>query len=129
MEYKDIESSIIQEKNAVLKLCRRLKKCTLDDLVSFIETDEDIIKTALIYLENEGLIKERDGEILYLEKSSAKKGHIENKNLNLMAELRTAEEMEIIIKGFCLEILPNKLCELVNLKTRCICHYYGVLGK
>lgn len=129
MEYKDLEQSIIKEKDQVLKLCRRLKKCTLDDLISFLETDEDIIKTALIYLQNEGLIKEHEGEFIYLEKTPAKKGYIENKNLNLMAELRTPEEMEIIVKGFCLKISPHKLCELVNLKTSCICHYYGIFRK
>ena len=57
MECKDFEPSIIQDKDKILKLCRRLKKCTLDDLVSLTETNEDIVKTALLYLENEGFIQ------------------------------------------------------------------------
>ena len=40
-------------KDKVLKLCRRLKSCTLSDLSAFIETDEKIIETILLYLEQE----------------------------------------------------------------------------
>lgn len=36
-------------KDKILKLCRRLKKCTLDDLISFTEEAEDIVKTALVF--------------------------------------------------------------------------------
>ena len=43
-------------KDKVLKLCRRLKSCTLDDLVSFLDTDSAIIETVLLYLEQDGLI-------------------------------------------------------------------------
>ena len=55
-------------KDKVLKLCRRLKKCTLNDLISYTEENEDIIKTALLYLDNEGLIQEKNGNIYYLDK-------------------------------------------------------------
>lgn len=116
-------------KEKVLTLCRRLKKCTLDDLISFLETDEDIIKTSLLYLENEGFIQEREELIIYTDNPPAKKGHIENKNLNLMTELRTPEEIDIITKGFCLEIPPQKLCEFIGVNTNCICKYYGVFRK
>ena len=37
----------------VSKLCRRLKSCTLDDLVPFLDTDSAIIETVLFYLEEE----------------------------------------------------------------------------
>lgn len=116
-------------KDQVLKLCRRLKKCTLDDLTSYLETNKDIISTALLYLENEGLIKEKDGQIIYLEQKPAKKGRIENKKFDLMAEYRTPEEIDIIIKGFCLEIPPQKLCELIKVHANCVCKYYGVFRK
>ena len=62
MECKDFEPSIIQDKDQVLKLCRRLKKCTLNELIAFLETDEEIIKTALLYLENEGFIERENLE-------------------------------------------------------------------
>ena len=44
-------------------------------------------------------------------------------------EYRTPEEVEIIIKGFCLEIPPQKLCELIGVNPNCICKYYGVFRK
>lgn len=75
-------------KDAVLKLCRRLKKCTLDNLISFLETDEDIIKTALLYLENEGFIEEREELIIYMDKPQAKKGHMESANLKTIITMK-----------------------------------------
>lgn len=115
-------------KDKVLKLCRRLKKCTLNDLISYTEENEDIIKTALLYLDNEGLIQEKNGNIYYLDKKY-KKDHVQAKNINIMMEYRTPEEVEIIIKGFCLEIPPQKLCELIGVNPNCICKYYGVFRK
>ena len=35
-------------KDKILKLCRRLKKCTLDELLSLTEEKEYIIKSALL---------------------------------------------------------------------------------
>ena len=98
-------------KDKVLKLCRRLKECTLNDIVALTEENEDIIKTVLLYLDNEGLIQEKNGIIYYIEKKY-KKGKIPAKNIGMMLEYRTPEETEILIKGFCLEIPPQKLCEL-----------------
>lgn len=115
-------------KDKVLKLCRRLKKCTLNDLISYTEANEEIVKTALLYLDNEGLIQEQGGIIYYTEKKY-KKGHIQAKNIDLMMDYRTPEEVEIIIKGFCLEIPPQKLCELIGVNPNCICKYYGVFRK
>ncbi len=50
-------------RDKVLKLCRRLKKCTLNDLVSLTEEQEDIVSTALLYLENNMSIS--DTQIFY----------------------------------------------------------------
>lgn len=116
-------------KEKVLTLCRRLKKCTLDDLVSFLEIKSDEIEPILLQLENGGCIKRNDGEILYLVGNTVSKGKIERKNINLMFEYRTPEEKGIIIKGFCLEIPPQKLCELINLQTNCVCQYYAIFRK
>lgn len=116
-------------KDKILTLCRRLKKCTLDDLVSFLEIKSGEIKPNLLQLENEGCIKQNNGEIFYLGKNTVSNGRIEKKDINLMFEYRTPEEKGIIIKGFCLEIPPQKLCELVNLQTNCICHYYAIFRK
>ncbi len=115
-------------KDKVLKLCRRLKKCTLNDLVSLTEEKEDIVSTALLYLENKGCIEIKDDNIIYID-NPIPKGRADKKDINLMSQFRTPEEMDIIIKGFCLEIPPQKLCELINLHANCICHYYTIFRK
>lgn len=115
--------------NKILNLCRRLRKCTLDDLVSLTESNEKDIKTTVISLENDGVISEHNGEIIYIGIKPAKKGHIDNKNFNLMSEYRTPEEIDIIEKGFCLEIPPQKLCELLNMHRDNVCKYYGIFRK
>lgn len=115
-------------RDKVLKLCRRLKKCTLNDLVSLTEEQEDIISTALLYLENKGNIEIKNDNIIYID-NPIPKGRADKKDISLMSQFRTPEEMDIIIKGFCLEIPPQKLCKLVNLHANCICHYYTIFRK
>lgn len=95
-------------KDKVLKLCRRLKSCTLSVLSAFIEIDEKIIKTILLYLEQEGLIQNQNGLITIAE-TKKKKSDINNKNLHQMFQYRTDEEIDILLKGFCLEIPPQKI--------------------
>ena len=90
-------------KDKVLKLCRRLKSCTLSDLSAFIVIDEKIIETIL--LQQEGLIQNQNGLITIAE-TKKKKSDINNKNLHLMSQYRTDEEIDILLKGFCLEIPP-----------------------
>ncbi len=115
-------------KDQVLKLCRRLKQCTLDDLFQFLEADEVEIETILLLLEQENLIEVKDKKISLTENKKTL-NTIDNKNLELMFQFRADEEIEIIIKGFCSEILPTKLCYLVNVQTNCICKYYSVFRK
>ena len=40
-------------KDKILKLCQRLKKCTLNDLAQFVEIEKAVIETYLLYLEHE----------------------------------------------------------------------------
>lgn len=115
-------------KDQVLKLCKRLKKCTLEDIVQFMETEQPIIETVVLCLEQEGLIQEKNGIITpaYTKKI---KGDILNKNLYLMFQYRSDEEIEIILKGFCLEISPQKLQHFISVKDKCICDYYFLFRK
>ena len=106
-------------KDKVLKLCRRLKSCTLSDLSAFIEIDEKIIETILLYLEQESLIQNQNGLITIAE-TKKKKSDINNKNLHLMFQYRTDEEIDILLKGFCLEIPPQKLCKFLNIQYQCV---------
>ena len=114
-------------KDKVLRLCKRLKNCTLNDIVQFTEAQEVVIETMLLFLEQEGLIQINNGIITPAEPKN--KDLIDNKNLDLMFQHRTAEEREIIIKGFCLLIPPQKLSILVNTADDCICNYYAIFRK
>lgn len=110
-------------KDKILKLCRRLKKCTLDELLSLTEEKEYIIKSALTYLENIGCIKIDHNLILFIQ--NPQKTNIEQKRLNIMLNYATLDDVDKIIKGFCLEIVPNKLQHFVGVKQQCIAEYYA----
>lgn len=110
-------------RDKVLKLCRRLKKCTLSDLSSLMEEKNYIIKSTLDYLENIGCIKRDNDEITFIQNPN--KSNIEQKNLNIMFSYASDEDVDRIIKGFCLEIQPSKLQHFVELKHKCISEYYA----
>ena len=120
-------------KDKILRLCKRLNQFSLNEIVTVTELDQEDVKFILDeFVKDKKLFKNRD-QYLYNNKKQPIKtvsnGRIERKNINAMFEYRTLEEKEIIIKGFCLEIPPQKLCELVNLQTNCICHYYAIFRK
>ena len=127
MEYKNLEPSIIQEKDQVLKLCKRLKNCTLNELVQFLEVDEKIIETVLIYLEQEELININNGVITIKEKNLQTKR--QRKNLFLMFQYQSEEKVQLILKGFCLNIPPQKMALLLDLNKSCLCDYYNIFRK
>ncbi|MCD8377561.1 MAG: hypothetical protein LUB59_02095 [Candidatus Gastranaerophilales bacterium] len=115
-------------KDQILKLCRRLKSCTLSDLTQFLEVEESIVETIILYLEQEQLIQITNG-VITLAEIKKSKNDIGNKSLYLMFQHRTSEEVDIILKGFCLEISPQKLCHLVNVQHQCISDYYCLFRK
>lgn len=115
-------------KDQVLKLCRRLKTCTLDDLVKFTEAEEVVIETIILFLEQEGLINEKDGIITLNDKQEAKR-NVCIKNLDLMFQHRSDEEIDILLKGFCLEIPTQKLCHFINVQYQCVMDYYCLFRK
>ena len=112
-------------RDKVLKLCRRLKSCTLDDLVSFLDTDSAIIETVLLYLEQEELININNG-IITINLEPQKKSNIEQKNLSLMREFISDDKFEIIVKSFCLIIPPQKTNILINTGKNGVCNYYAI---
>lgn len=112
-------------KDKVLKLCRRLKNCTLDDLVSFLDTDSAIIETVLLYLGQEELIN-INNDIITVNFELKKKSNIEQKNLSLMREFISDDKFEIIMKSFCLLIPPQKTNILINTGKNSVCNYYAI---
>ena len=81
-------------KERILKLCRRLKSCTLDDLIQLTETDKETISLNILYLGQEGLIQTKN-ELIIINHTKMPKDDIANKNLNLMFQYRTPEEADI----------------------------------
>ena len=116
----------MQEK--ILQLCRRLGSCTINDLVEFIEDENIVIKTIKI-LEKERLIFNDGGIITVSELPLKSKNKVNNKNLNLMFQFRTDEEIDILIKGFCLGIPASKICYFINVQSQCASDYYCLFRK
>ena len=50
-------------KEQIFRLCKRLKNCTLNDLVQMLEVEDAIIETALLFLEQEDSISIKNGII------------------------------------------------------------------
>ena len=62
-------------KDKVLKLCRRLRSCTINDLVEFIE-DENIVIEAIKNLEKERLIFNNNGIITISDSPQKSKNNV-----------------------------------------------------
>lgn len=114
-------------KDKVLTLCRRLKKSTLNELSELLEIEDDEIKPILWELEQEELILEVDGIITITD--NRKKDKLYNRNLKLMFTYQSPETIDLIIRGFCLNIPPQKICYMVNVGKTCLCNYYAVFRK
>lgn len=107
-------------KDQVLKLCKRLKRCTLEDIVKFTELELEPVQTIIYNLLDDQEIVEVDGVYSLFEVKPIKN----NKNLNLMTLYHSEEDFEIILKGFCLEIPTGKLKHLVKCQENCICDFH-----
>ena len=129
MEYKAFEQSIIQD-NKLLSLCRRLKNFTREDLLSYLEIEEETLDNMLLYLIDEGNIEENVGGYSYV-KSSASTSNVkrENKNLHYMFQFHSPETIELLIKSFCLGLQTQKTAYLLNLNNSCIADFYTEFRK
>ncbi len=129
MEYKDFEQSIIQD-NKLLSLCRRLKNSTRDELLSYLEINEEVLDLMLLFLIDEGSIEEHDGVYSYVESSTLKsKVKRQNKNLHYMFQLHSPETIDLLIKSFCLGLQTQKTAYLLNLNNSCIADFYTEFRK
>lgn len=112
-------------RDQVLKLCRRLKNCTLEDLVQFTEAKKSVIETILLYLINEGKIQEEDGIYSFVEQTNSK-NYIENKNLQIMFMYHSPESVDIIMRGFCAMLPTLKLSYLIDVSDSSIGDFYRI---
>lgn len=117
-------------KDKLISLCRRLKNFTRDELLSFIDIEEEVLDLMLLFLIDEGSIEERDGVYSYV-KSSTLKSNIkrENKHLHYMFQFHSPETIDLIIKSYCLGIPANKACYLVTLNDSCVADFYTEFRK
>lgn len=117
-------------KDKLLALFRRLKNFTREDLLSYLEIEEETLDNMLLYLIDEGNIEENVGGYSYV-KSSASTSNVkrENKNLNYMFQFHSTETIELIIKAYCLSIPTHKACYLVTLNNSCIADFYTEFRK
>ena len=70
-------------KDRILKLCKRLKNCTLNDITQLMDIEPNVLEVILLFLINENKLQEKDGIYSVIEEFPAKNG-IESKNLKLM---------------------------------------------
>jgi len=112
----------------ILKLCRRLKRCTLEDIVQFTELDSEEVQTVLYYLLDSNKIIENNGVYSIVPDCSCP--HSRNKkDFNLMIPHHALEDVEIVIKGFCLEIPPQKIALLIKCGKDCVCNFYQIFRR
>ena len=121
MECKDFEPSIIQE-NKILKLCKRLKNCTLNDITQLMDIEPSVLEVILLFLINENKIQEKDGIYSVIEELPTKNG-IESKNLKLMFMYHSPETVDLIMRGFCAELPTIKVSYLTGVGDNCILRF------
>lgn len=117
-------------KDKLLSLCRRLKNFTRDELLSFMDIEEEVLDLMLLFLIDEGNIEERDGVYSYVKPSTLKSNiKWQNKNLHYMFQFHSPETIDLIIKSYCLGIPTHKTCYLVTLNNSCIADFYTEFRK
>lgn len=104
----------------ILKLCRRLKHCTLDDIIQFTEKTEDEIMPVIYYLLDNNILKENKG--VY----SVNTYDLEQKRVNLAHRLQyySDSDFEIIVKSFCLNIPSTQIKYFVKCSENSISSLY-----
>lgn len=114
----------------LLRLCKRLNKFTLDDLVQLTEYQETTVQLGLLVLENNGKIRKQKDYYIYIsedEKQALDKR--KNKQLPLMFKHHSPETIDLIIKCFCTEIPSYKTAYLSSPNVSCICDFYSTFRK
>lgn len=113
-------------KDQVLKLCRRLKRCTLEDIVQFTEIKKEQAIPIIYYLIDNNLIEERAG--IYSPIISDEP--ISNANtIYFKQQYHSDEEIDFIIKGYCLDIPVTKIKHFVKCKESALSEFYRMFRK
>lgn len=108
-------------KDQILKLCKRLKRCTLEDIVQFTELEEKQILPVIYYLLDNDYLEDRDG--IYTPKINTEPVHNTN-NFYLKKQYHSDEEIDTILKGFCLNLPASKIKYFLSCKESSISDFY-----
>ena len=112
-------------KDRILKLCKRLKNCTLNDITQLMDIEPSVLEVILLFLINENKIQEKDGIYSVIEELPTKNG-IESKNLKLMFMYHSPETVDLIMRSFCAELPTIKVSYLTGVGDNCICDFYKI---
>lgn len=103
-------------KNKVLKLCKRLNKVTVAEILPILCIPEDEVTNILEELVTEKHLEKRtDGTYFYIE-------NVKAKPLPLFFECRTSTEVELIKRCFCADLTCVQTGMIMGLK-------YDIIGK
>lgn len=109
-------------KNKILKLCKRLNKFSINEIIPILMLTEDIVQPIIEELISENLLEDQgNGIYFYKEKPKTKQP--------LFMEVRTKEELELIIKCFCIGLATLKTGFLLNYCDNIISKYYMYFRK
>lgn len=111
-------------KNKVLKLCKRLNKITIEEILPILMATEGEVIPIIKELQAEGLLEDRgDGVYFYKEVKPQK-----NK-LPLFFECRTKDELNLIIRCFCIGLPTIKTGYVVNIDDNVINKFFHFFRK
>lgn len=92
-------------RDRIQKLCKRLKRFTLEEIALIAELDESEIKPILKKLINDNILIKHDNNYIY---NNVEKEVKLEKSLPLMFQYHTKKEIEMVIKFFCAGITTDK---------------------
>lgn len=101
-------------KNKVLKLCKRLNKITVDEILPILMTTADEIRPIIDDFVEKGLLLSRnDGTYFYKEQNVKTR-------LPLFFECRSSQEVELIKRCFCADLPCQQTGVILNLSDNVI---------
>ena len=108
-------------KERIMRLCKRLKKFSLDDIILISELEEGDILAILNELEQEKVIDNNDGYYVYLKSASEKR-----LNKPICFQYHSKQEIEYMLKGFCADVETRKMINLFGLGHNVLDKFYGI---
>lgn len=106
-------------KDKILRLCKRLKQFSLNEVTTITELDQEDVKYILDELVSENNIIETNGLYKYNEKLTAKQ-------TPRIFQYYDSNVIDLIIRCFCSSIPSHKACKIVNISDDSILKFYDI---